>query len=177
MSSYLFIGPSFMVLQIEFNQNNMYIEKYAPSEVNSKLSSSHCILGRYFRLFKGLVPAALFFGDGLGPWFLFVAESIAYSEPLLSIGARALTGSFKKLCDSCSKMLDKTCSRDAMFLPRNSQTQRAPPGGEFFSFLRMLLCSILSVFISNSTLKLGRHFSYGSGHTLGDVDIASGSVS
>lgn len=135
----------------------MYVEKYARLEVNSKASlSSRCILGRYFRLFKVLVPAASFFDDGLGPWFLFVAESIAYSEPLLSMWARALTGSFKKVCDSCSEMLDKTCSRRAVFYPGTPRPTEPHLEVSSFSFLRMLLCPLLFVFISNSTLKLGR---------------------
>lgn len=47
-------------------------------------------------------------------------------------------------------------------LPRNFQARLAPPGVNSLSFLRVPRCSLLSVFISYSTLKLR---SYGSGDT------------
>ena len=46
------------------------------------------IISVTWEVLKVLLPAALFSADGLDPWFLFIAASIAYSQPLLSMWLR-----------------------------------------------------------------------------------------
>ena len=49
------------------------------------LAVTFFIISVTWEVLKVLLPAALFSADGLDPWFLFIAASIAYSQPLLSM--------------------------------------------------------------------------------------------
>ena len=63
-------------------------------ELNLYLLHLPALAGRFFIIsdtwetLKVLLPAALFSADGLGPWFLFIAASTAYSQPLFSMWPR-----------------------------------------------------------------------------------------